>query len=155
VGKRRRAASAEILFGADLMTETSAVLPPECARELQIAVMGCMRALGGEALMLADDVEDDLVLIKLARIGSRLVLCERPGDRAKGKPHRFTGYLTDEVVPGRPFRLDPDRALFVLSERGFYRPPDWHLTALADPRCWYNDLMQTLWAALAPALAET
>jgi hypothetical protein len=121
-------------------------------RELTVALLAAMKALGGEALMLADDVEDDLVLIKLARIGSQMVLCERPGDQAKGKPHRFTLYLTDEVVPGRPFRLDPDRALFVLSERGFYRPPDWTLSVLIPPERWYNDLMQTLWAALAPVL---
>jgi hypothetical protein len=80
------------------------------------------------------------------------VLCERPGDRAKGKPHRFTGYLTDGVVPGSPFRLDPDQALFVLSERGFYRPPDWDLAVLTEPRRWYNLTMMALWAALEPLL---
>jgi hypothetical protein len=128
------------------------VLPPACGRALQIAVMGCMQMLGGEALMLADEVEDDLVLIKLARIGSQLVLCERPGEPAKGKPHRFTMYSVAEIEPGKPFKLDPDAALFVMAEQGFYAPPDWEVTLLHDPRLWYNPTMNALWAALKPLL---
>jgi hypothetical protein len=48
--------------------------------------------------------------------------------------------------------LDPDQALFVLSERGFYRPPDWDLAVLTEPRRWYNLTMMALWAALEPLL---
>jgi hypothetical protein len=128
-------------------------LPAECVRELTIAVLGCMKALGGEAMLIGEDGEPSL--IKLARIKPRLVLAERPGDQATSRPRRITMYRTAGLTPGEPFKLDPDAALFILHKKGFYRPPDWHLTALADPRCWYNDLMQTLWAALAPALAET
>jgi hypothetical protein len=104
------------------MTEASA-LPPECGRALQIAVMACMQTLGGDALMLADDVEDDLVLIKLARIGPRL----RRGNSSSS-------------------------ILFVMAEQGFYAPPDWELALLHDPRLWYNPTMKALWAALEPLL---
>ena len=90
--------------------------------------------------------------VRLARIGPRLVLCERPGDRAKGKPRRFTAYQVDEIEPGVPFKLDPDAASFVLSERAFYWRSDWELTLLADPAFRYNDLMLTIWAALEPLL---
>jgi len=116
------------------------------------ATLGCMQLLGSEALMLADDVEDDLVMIKLVRIRPRLVIAERPGDRAKGKPHRFTAYLTEQIEVGRPFKLDPDAALFVLDETGFYRPPDWDLTLLQNPSLWFNATLTALYVALAPVL---
>ena len=54
-----------------------------------------------------------------------LALVERPGDRAQGKPQRITAYVTDGSEPGQAFKLDPDRALFVISEQGFWTPPDW------------------------------
>jgi len=53
------------------MTEASA-LPAECGRELQIAVITCMRTLGGE-VMLLDEVDDFAPgVARLVRIG-RLV----------------------------------------------------------------------------------
>ena len=57
-------------------------------------------------------------LIKLARIGD-LVIVEHLGDRAKGKPRRYTAYQA-EIEPGEPFKLEPGAALFVLSKKGFY-----------------------------------
>ena len=88
-----------------------------------------------------------LALIRLARIG-RLAL----GDRAQGKPQLFTAYVTDGSEPGQAFKLDPDRALFVISEQGFWTPPDWDLTRLQEPRLWFNATLPARYAALAPFL---
>jgi hypothetical protein len=126
-------------------------LPPQCVRELTVATLGCMQALGGEAMLIGEDGEPSL--IRLARIKPRLVLTERPGDHATSRPRRITMYRTAELTPGEPFKLGPDAALFILHEKGFYRPPDWHLIVLEDPRRWYNATMLTLWAALEPVLA--
>jgi len=129
------------------MIDASDLLPPSCARELQIAVMGCMHALGGEAMFCDEDDDFEPGTVRLARIGD-LVLVERLGDRAKGKPRRFTAYQVDPGEPGVPFRLDPDAALFVLSEAGFYTPPDWELTLLHDPHEWFNETLIALHVAL-------
>jgi len=58
----------------------------------------------------------------------------------------------DEIEPGTPFRPDPDRALFILSEAGFYSPPDWQLTCLIDPRIWFNVMLAARHPALEPVL---
>jgi hypothetical protein len=42
-------------------------------------------------------------------------------------------------TPGEPFKLAPARVLFVLHEKGFYRPPDWHLQLIEDPRLVQRD----------------
>jgi hypothetical protein len=132
------------------VTEAGPALPPACACEQQIAMMACMQTLGGETIFV--DEEEDFApgVVRLAWIG-RLAL-ERAGDRETSSSHRFTAYLTDESEPGRPFRLDPDRALFILSEQGFCAPSDWQLTLLHDPRHWYDASMLALWSALKPVL---
>ena len=56
----------------EVAIEVASELPPSCARELRIAVIGCMQMLVSDAMMLADEVEDDLVMIKFVRIGPRL-----------------------------------------------------------------------------------
>jgi len=127
-------------------TEAAPELPAECVRELTIAVLGAMNALGGEMMFLDEDDDFAPGVVRLARIAPWLVLCERPGDRAKGKPRRYTAYQVAAAEPGQPFKLDPDRALFVLSEKGFYAPAYWDLTLLQDPR------LGALLAALAPVL---
>jgi len=136
------------------MSETTTAapeLPQGCARELQIAVPGCMKAPGGETMFLDEDDDFAPGVVKLAVIRPRLAIVERPGERAKGKPRRFTAYQIAEM-PCTPFKLDPDRALFVLSEQGFYTPPDWSLTLLRDPREWFNATLTTLDAALEQVL---
>ena len=90
--------------------------------------------------------------VRVAVIRPRLAIVERPGDRTKGKPHRYTAYQVADVEPGRPFKLDPDSALFVLSEKGFYVAADWDLTLLRDPRAWFNATLTTFYAALEPLL---
>lgn len=137
------------------MTDTLALeqpaLPPACARELQIAVLGAMKFLADDVMHIDEDGAPDVA--RLARISPSLVIVERPGDRARPKPHRFTCYRTDgRVEAGVPFRLDPDRALFVLHVVGFYRPADWTLSVLKDPRIWYNVTLLALYAALRPVL---
>jgi len=140
------------------MSDATSEMPPACARELQIAVLGCMQMLGGEAMFLDEDDDFAPGAVRLARIGPMrsglaLVLCERPGDRAKGKPRRFTMYEVAETEPGVPFKLDPAAVLFILAEQGFWTPPDWSLTCLIDPRAWFNETMTALWAALEPVLS--
>jgi hypothetical protein len=71
----------------------------------------------------------------------------------KSKPRRFTAYEVAESDPAKLFRLAPENALFVLSEKGFYAPADWTLTLIRDPASWYNATMTALWAALEPLLA--
>ena len=59
-------------------------------------------------------------------------------------------YLNDAVQQGEAFKLHPDRALFVLSEEGFYTPLDWRLTLLVGPQLWFNWVMAAIHAALEP-----
>ena len=136
----------------EALTVTASVLPPECGRELMVATLAAVRQLGGEAMFLDEDDDFAPGVVRLARIALWLVLCERPGDRATGKPRRITAYQVAETEPGVPFKLDPEAALFVLHEQGFYRPPDWSLTLLHDPREWFNLMMQALWTVLEPVL---
>jgi hypothetical protein len=102
--------------------------------------------LGGERMEIDED--DDVALIKVARLSKTLAIVERPGNPAKGKPHRFTAYRVDEAEPGEWFKLDPARALFLLHARGFYSPADWHLELIEDPRNWLNEMMAAIDAAL-------
>ena len=74
-----------------------------------------------------------MALGKLARVGRTLAIVERPGDRVRSKPHRFTAYRIDETEPGERFSLDPARAHFVLHETHFASPPDWVLAAIFLP----------------------
>lgn len=48
------------------------------------------------------------------------------------------------------FKLDPERALFVLHERGFYRPPDWRLQLIHDPQVWFSATLAAIHQALEP-----
>ena len=70
--------------------------------------------------------------------GPHLVLVERPGDHAKAKPRRVTGYFVDKAERPDVLKLDPDRALFVLAESGFYVPADWELDLNQDSWRWFN-----------------
>ena len=124
------------------------VLPAECGRQLGLAVLAVMKMLGKESMQVDED--DDVGLIKLARVGSGLVIVERYGDPAKGKPHRYTCYRIAEAKPGGLFKLDPDAVLFVLHEQGFYSPPDWELDCIIDPRAWFNTVMVEIHLALEP-----
>jgi hypothetical protein len=105
--------------------------------------------LGGETL-LVDDLDDDVRLIKLARIGSWLVMVERPGDRARSKPHRFTAYGIDAAETDELFKLDPGCVLFVLHDTHFARPADYNLQLVQDPREWFNEVMAAIQVALEP-----
>lgn len=89
------------------------------------------------------------------RIGEHLVLVERPGDRAKSLPHRYTTYAIAETEPGRPFRLDPAAELFILREHGFYKPRDWHLVFRLEPYLWYTATMAAIHDALASVVPRT
>jgi hypothetical protein len=75
------------------------------------------------------------------------VIVERPGDKAKGKRHRFTAYRVDATKRGVLFRLDPAHVLFALHETGFYSPPDWHLQLMRDPHEWFNETIAAIHAA--------
>jgi hypothetical protein len=114
-------------------------LPPECGKMLGLAVHAAMTMLGGETMLVDED--DNVTLIRLARVGTQLVLIERPGDPATGQLHDFTGYRIAEAEPGEPFKLDAGGVLFMLREQGFYSPPDWHLELIEDPRGWFNATM--------------
>jgi hypothetical protein len=137
---------------SDTATEAAPALPAAFGRALSFAVLAATKQLGSDAIMVVDDEEDDIAIIRIARIGSRMVLVERPGDQVKSKPRRLTAYDIDAPERGGFFKLDPDRALFVLSELGFYRPPDWQFTLPSDPRLWFNATLVALHAALAPVL---
>jgi hypothetical protein len=129
-------------------------LPAAPGRELAIAVLGCVQTLGGQVVFL-DEAEDFApVVVKVACLGRGpyLVLVERPGDPAKGRTRRFTGYWTDKIGQPDVLKLDPDQALFVLSEKAFYRPADWRLDPIVDPRLWFNEVLTVLHAALAPSV---
>jgi len=131
---------------------TAAELPAECGKALSIVVIAAVRRLGSEAVFVAEPDDFAPGVIRLARIGPQLMLVERPGDRTRTKPRRITLYETDEVEPGQMFKLDPDRALFILAEAGFYAPPDLVLTVLVDPARWYNRVLMQLFAVLEPVL---
>jgi hypothetical protein len=79
-----------------------------------------------------------------------LVIAERDGDRTTGRPHRYTAYRVAETAPGEPFKLDPEDTLFILRERGFYAPPDWHLGLIENPHAWFNEVMAAINLALEP-----
>lgn len=134
------------------MSDAEPVLPLPCGRALGLAVLAAVKLLGAETVQIDED--DDVTLIRLARIGARLVIVERAGDRTTSRPHRFTGYEIDETEPGAPFRLDPDRALFVLHEQHFATPPDWHLQLVRDPRRWFNEVMASIHEALGETHAD-
>jgi hypothetical protein len=123
-------------------------LPFEHARHLGLAVLAVMKHLGADVLELDED--DAPQLIRLARVGKRLVIAERDGDRTTSRPHRYTAYRCDEVEPGGVFKLDPASVLFVLHEQGFYSPPDWHLELIEDPRGWFNETVAAIHLALEP-----
>jgi hypothetical protein len=67
------------------------------------------------------DEDDDVGLIKIARVGSELVIVERYGDPAKGTPHRFMCYRVKQRKAGELFQLDPRCALFVRTRRASTR----------------------------------
>jgi len=141
VNDERRVVAARRRAGRAAMSDATSELPAECVRELRIAVLACAKMRGGAVMFLDEDDDFAPDAVRLARIGSHLVLCERPGDRQTSRPRRFTMYEVAETEPCVPFKLDPARALFVLAEQGFYTPPDWSLTCLIDPRIWYNGTM--------------
>ena len=70
----------------------------------------------------------------------------RPGVSRTGSPRTWR----TKSSLGRPFKLDPDCALFVLREKGFYVPADWQFDLIQDPQLWFNATMLALWAALKP-----
>ncbi|MCL2429827.1 MAG: hypothetical protein FWD12_11395 [Alphaproteobacteria bacterium] len=46
-----------------------------------------------------------------------------------------------EAEAGEMGTLDAGRLPFVLQERGFYNPPDWHLQLVADPGEWFEEVV--------------
>jgi hypothetical protein len=130
------------------MSDEQPALPLEFGRHLGRACIAVMKHLGGETVQVDED--DDVSLIKLARVNSQLVIVERPGDPAKGRLHRYTAYRYEEPEPGEPFKLDPKCVLFVLSEEHFASPPDWRLQLVEDPHSWFNWVTAAIHEALAP-----
>jgi len=96
------------------------------------------------------DEDDAPTLIRLARVGPELVICERAGDRTRSRPHRFTAYQVDAGEPGEPFWMAPENTLFVLHETHFASPPDWRLQLCADPHGCYNWVVAAIHEALEP-----
>jgi len=90
--------------------------------------------------------------VKLASLGRGpyVALVERPGDHAKGKTRHFTAYFIEKVDWRDVLKLDPERALFILSETGFYRPADWRLDFPVDPELWFSPVMRAIHQALEP-----
>ncbi len=70
----------------------------------------------------------------------------------RSRPRRLTMYRVVNVEPGKLFTLDPASALFVLTEKGCYRPPAWHLELLQEPRCGSNEAMIAMHTAPRPFL---
>src|SRR5215831_16940530 len=102
------------------------VFSPECGQMLGLACFACMQNLAdGDAALVRED--DTVARAKMARIGPTLVLVEHMGDQVRGKLHGFGIYRVEETEPGEPFFLDPRRLLFVLSEKHFEQPKEWHL----------------------------
>jgi hypothetical protein len=79
------------------------------------------------------DEDDDVGLIKIARVGSELVIVERYGDPAKGTPHRFMCYRVKQRKAGELFQLDPRCALFVRTRRASTRRRIGTLNAFTIP----------------------
>ena len=111
------------------------VVPPECGRALGFAVVSLMEMLVTETMHVD---EHDVELIKLARVGPRLVIV--------GESHRYTCYHVDATTERGEFRLDPARVVFVLHQTGF----DWDVECIRDPRAWYNSVMVEIHMALKP-----
>jgi hypothetical protein len=44
----------------------------------------------------------------------------------------------------------PHSVLFVLHEKHFAHPPDYHIECVHDPRAWYNSVMVEIHTALGP-----
>ena len=86
---------------------------------LNLAVHAIMKHLGGEAMEV--DEEDNLGLLRLARVGPKFAIVERFGDRAKNRPPGFALYRIAEERGGA-FKIDPQYLDFVLQRQHFRRP---------------------------------
>jgi hypothetical protein len=107
-----------------------------------------MKMLGTEATLTGED--DNAAPGKLARVGPRLVIAERFGDRAKSRPHHFMAYRVDPGEPSDAGTLGAGRVLFILQAKHFASPPDYHLHCICDPRAWFNTVMVEIHLALEP-----
>src|SRR5215471_16609450 len=124
-------------------------LPPELARHLGLACFAVINKLGVDAWLASEDGR--VTKGKLARVGENLVIVERPGDRARSRPHHFVGYRVDETEPDLSGELNQAHALFVLQERHFDSPPEWHpLRCVQDPRIWCESVVVEIHLALEP-----
>jgi hypothetical protein len=86
----------------------------------------------------------------MVRIGV-LAIVETAADKAKGVYRRVDGY---EIEGGKRVALDQKYRLFTVSEKGFYKPPDWHVHLWREPALWFPRAMMLMQHVLRNEIAE-
>jgi len=112
---------------------------------LNLAVHAIMKHLGGEAMEV--DEEDNLGLLRLARVGPKFAIVERFGDRAKNRPPGFALYRIAEEAAGLSRSI---RSTCFSCCKGNTFDGPFHLQLIEHPGGWWDEVMGAIHEALEP-----